>query len=845
MFAESWLRVGVLLCLSSAGTGAAEKTVRIVEHGEARSVVVVGNEADAQTRDAAELLVEYVQRASGAKLRVLSAEDATSGITARPGPLEPNGAKKRADAARDSGRVPVTIHVGRDPYVEGLGLKRDSLDDDGFLIKVSDSSNVVIVGPTPWGTEFGVCEFLERFVGVRWLMPGPDGEDVPKRRAIEVPVGTDIRSEPAFFSRQFSGLVGAVQTNWARRNRMHGRVSFHHNLLNLFPPSKYAKTHPEFFPIRSGKRYIPPNDHTHGWQPCFSAPGIVEEAARTICRYFDQHPEATSYSLGVTDSSGHCQCERCRAQDPPEPNFLGRRNVSDRYYAWCNRVVERVLEKHPDKWFGCLAYSEVAQPPSRIKVHPRIIPYMTYDRMKWADPDLRAEGERLTRWWHRTSPVVGWYDYIYGTPYCVPRVWFHLMADYLRFAQANGVRAFYAEAYPNWGEGPKLYATLKLLWDPHQDVDVLLRDWYVRAVGPDAADALAEYYTLWEDFWTRRVLNSAWFTQGGQYLRFNNPSYLAEVTKPDIRRSRELLERAVKLARTEKQKARAKLLLRAFEYYEASALAYAGAGSKVLAVPRTETEALASINQALEKLEMARKRLRLAEEFVRHPVLVHPLPPSRYSLLSGAGWGGSSIWGLLDWIGRSQRVKIRVEQLAETATGEARRQARAVLTVADATSQPISSNPSFESPDGRWPKPWSPWVKWGIGRMTVANAAARTGQRGILCRGVKRGGPHQALKVSPGYYAAVGYFRVPKQPESNATVTINMTPLDEQGHNLPSIAHSVPATATDWTAIAVSGLIPAEIQGQPVSRVRLIVIVDGFQPGEEVYLDDVAMYRVE
>lgn len=126
-------------------------------------------------------------------------------------------------------------------------------------------------------------------------MPGPDGDDVSEHKTLDVP-GEEVRQEPVFFSRQFSGLSGP-QSVWARRNRMHGRVEFHHNLQRLVSPEKHAKTHPESFPIRGGKRYIPPDSNTHGWQPCFSAPGLVEAAVADICRYFDEHPEATSYSL--------------------------------------------------------------------------------------------------------------------------------------------------------------------------------------------------------------------------------------------------------------------------------------------------------------------------------------------------------------------------------------------------------------------------------------------------------------------------------------------------------------------------------------------------------------------
>jgi hypothetical protein len=96
---------------------------------------------------------------------------------------------------------------------------------------------------------------------------------------------------------------------------------------------------------------------------------------------------------------------------------------------------------------------------------------MTYDRMRWIDAGLEVEGKRVTGMWSRKATVMGWYDYIYGSPYMVPRVYFHEMAKYYSYAFDNHVRAIYSEAYPNWGEGPKLYIALRLQWDPRANVD--------------------------------------------------------------------------------------------------------------------------------------------------------------------------------------------------------------------------------------------------------------------------------------------------------------------------------------------------------------------------------------
>ncbi|WP_176706139.1 hypothetical protein [Paenibacillus hemerocallicola] len=53
--------------------------------------------------------------------------------------------------------------------------------------------------------------------------------------------------------------------------------------------------------------------------------------------------------------------------------------------------------------------------------------------------------------------------------------------------------------------------TTRLLWDPFQDEDALLQEWYERMVGPAAAVDLKAYDDYWEHFWTVRIQDSDWF----------------------------------------------------------------------------------------------------------------------------------------------------------------------------------------------------------------------------------------------------------------------------------------------------------------------------------------------
>ena len=103
---------------------------------------------------------------------------------------------------------------------------------------------------------------------------------------------------------------------------------------------------------------------------------------------------------------------------------------------------------------------------------------------------------------------------------------------------------------------------------------------------------------------------------------------MADVTDDDLVRSRRWLESTVSKAETAPQKARATLLLRAFEYYEASAYAYAAnraQGDAVAAAPQTEAEALTAVDKGMRAFEMVQRRERLVQEFARDPVLIHPL----------------------------------------------------------------------------------------------------------------------------------------------------------------------------------------------------------------------------
>ncbi|ADB48915.1 DUF4838 domain-containing protein [Conexibacter woesei] len=783
----------------------------LVQNGTAHAVVTTPSGAPDRVTRAADRLVDYVRRSTGVEL------------------------PRRAPLAGE-----IEIHVGGRP--NGLA----GLDGDGFVIDAAATADRIdVAGPTDWGTQIGVDEFLERYVGVRWLMPGADGEDVPQLQTLAVP--EEVRSdEPANMTRQLSGLPGTVQLEWAERNRMHWRTRFHHGLYNVVPPRQYFAKNPEFFP----ERREPVG--TTRWQPCFTEPGTVTAAIREIDAYFDANPAEESFSLGVNDSSGYCETNRDDSHYvATRTNSLGRAHMSEIYFRWVNEVVEGVLREHPDKWFGLLGYSEVNDPPE-FQINPRVVVFVTEDRMGWIHPSIERQGHDQLAGWNAVARQVGFYDYIYGAPYAVPRFYPHRMAQTYRYAAANGVTSQYAENYANWGEGPKTWLALRLSWDPQADVDVLLREWFERAVGPDAAPALASYYDHWERFWTERIPSSAWFAihlkpRRLPYLPFFTPTYMDLVTEDDLVQSRQWLEDAVRLAQTPAQRARAGQLLRAFEYYEASGRAYGK--SEPAGEPADDAAALRLLSDVERRFTSARAALDLFQQFSTDPVLLHPtqMSPTRGGFLGSPNLPDGASAALVDWLvgdtTQSGATWLRLRTLAADPQASPLR-SFARLLIADAEGRgSLLVNAGFETGT----TPWSLWRATTVGTLARNAAAARTGTAGLRATGLERGGPTQIVPVSRGVYGAVARFRVPAGASAGG-VQLTVNAMTADGRSLGQIAagpiRSVATISGRWVGTEVFVNVPETVGGTAVARIQLVAVVDNVPAGAYVDLDDVGLYRL-
>ena len=71
-----------------------------------------------------------------------------------------------------------------------------------------------------------------------------------------------------------------------------------------------------------------------------------------------------------------------------------------------------------------------------------------------------------------------------------------------------------------------------------------------------------------------------------------------------------------------------------------------------------------------------------------------------------------------------------------------------------------------------------------------------------------------------------------------------MTRLDAKGAALTSPSTIMPAFQCDWRPVTLLADVPNQVGNNGVKSIRFGVFLRGFEPGDEVYVDDMTVYRI-
>jgi hypothetical protein len=821
--------------LAVVGAASAAGGFPVVRDGKAQCQIVVGHGAQPVEKQAADDLARCLQVMTGVAV-----------------PLVEEGQEQPV--------VP-RILVGPCKLPEAIMAKVKARDYGGYIITRS-GPDLVVRGPSEYGSNNAIRGLTTDYLGVRWFGPGPLGEYIPRCKDIVLPT-LDVAVNPGFRFRFFSGVE--EDRPWDFRNRLDIPGNWNapflgsmgHYLWAIIRPSKYGKDHPEYFPLLGGQRYLG-TDGDQRANPCTSNPGAIQATIDTINQYFDEHPSAHTHSVCINDTNTWCECAACQAQDVDVPAFRGRKIYSDRYYTFVNAVARGVAAKHPDKFIGCFAYAGVEPVPAEIKhLEPNVYVGITQDCSQHYDRGYRQKDYDFLKAWQRVSSHVGKYDY-YGLGAIAPRYYPHLIAQDIKHSAAIGLEGFHSEAYPQWAVfGPQIYLAARLLWDPSLDPDALLAEYFDKLYGP-AGKEMAAFYQVFEDAWMRTKRPGTWFEGIGSVAQ-----ELAMYRPADLAAARQHLRQAQALPDTD--------LLRQRVAYVERGTAYAlNLIEGWLAAKELEGLQLspATAPQVLKAVQTLNQCVRREPDLYQQSLTGDPYT-------GGRGWYEAGGRGL------NTQWKSRCEQAAVTAlqgltgayqaagnAGKGEEVWREFERTVKGTDMELIvrvlrgeldglpnllPNPSFENGQGErpvgpdWvseglPPGWSSWqIDPGKGRLYLDGSRVHGGKVAAVLQGGDTTCYITTFPVQPGKRYVAWVYTWAIRIGGPHTSALDLRWQDKDGHwsNQDRNHRTLARQAGRWERLVTAATAP-----EGAARAVILLSAEGLEDVDKVWFDDVFLGEV-
>jgi Domain of unknown function (DUF4838) len=435
-------------------------------------------------------------------------------------------------------KIPVGkfISLGDNQLSRQAGLTMDKVKADGYLIAVKND-NIYILGRDTKngqvstecgfskGTLFGTYSFIEKYLGVRWFMPGSDGEYYKSQPTIAIKTSV-LTENPDFRWRNIPYLIknrkldSALVNQWLLRQKINlqaYRMSLiHYHIWQYLFTDKVYKQHPEYFAQLGGRRMAPLGDR---YKICTSSPGAIKLHAEAAIKFFDKNPQKKGYSLSPTDSAGYCQCVKCKAQD--EVGVPKNGKLTRRILLFYNAVAKIVYKKYPDKFMCGYIYANYLYPPKdkSIKISPNLFlvvaSSLTYG-YTFFRPEVQQEWDKIMRSWCSMTKNIAYYDLPIhssdnnGAP-LAPGI--ESLSKMLPALKKFQVKALYIYGDPEWGHAVVYnYLLAKMMWNAELNVNQQLADFYGKCYGAGGAD-IRKLYELIDA------------TMKAYYLKNRNASY--------------------------------------------------------------------------------------------------------------------------------------------------------------------------------------------------------------------------------------------------------------------------------------------------------------------------------
>ena len=353
---------------------------------------------------------------------------------------------------------------GNNKYIH-LKYNSDILND---FISLSFSNNsITIQGNNSKMLSYGVYEFLERFVGVRWY--SKDFTLVPEISSINIPLDKEIIYKPLVTTRTVHSRLFYNDSSFADKLKVsneafpnyvpNARV---HTFHRFIPYEKFYDDHPEYYAFRNGKRLAT--------QLCLTNENVLEIVKDSVASFFKKYDLSTVISVSQDDNTQYCMCDNCSEIHDREGSPAG----SMIYF------VNQIAKSFPDKTISTLAYQYTRKPPLTKPESNVLITLCSIecDRSIPIDEGCKDFQSDLIGWSKLTENIRIWDYTTQFTNFLAPFPNWGTIKPNINLFVNNNAKWIFEQHSNNPSELFELrsYLMAKLLWDPNLDSNLVIKD---------------------------------------------------------------------------------------------------------------------------------------------------------------------------------------------------------------------------------------------------------------------------------------------------------------------------------------------------------------------------------
>jgi len=478
LFAIAFLVASAAPALCAVAGMESPSPLYIVKDGKSGAVIVRSPQAGPYERKAAEDLAKYINLMTGAVVPIVSGAEA-------------NAALFSSQPLILLGRAALEAKPPLAERLQAILKKKPILRADGIGLS-REGNKLYVAGSNDESHYFATAELL-RVWGVRWFMPGAFGECVPEHRDLAVG-DLDRLYAPPFEARTFG-------VSWLGSTA--GQEEF--ELRNMFvAPRHIPGAGHSLWSYAKGLAKSP-------FEVPLTDPRTIEQVARNVA---PQYAEGKAISVGMNDGIYTSDYPRdVELRKLQWDKYMMEWSVTDPMLELLNGVAQRLREQYPDSLaqLHFLVYSNMFLPPKRdMTLEPSLFPHVapididpTHAMDDPQSPPKNEYAAILERWTTLAPGRVMIYDYDQGMLVWrdLPNPSHHAFSRDVKRYRDLGVLGVTTETRMALATtGLNLYLRGRLMWNPDEDVDALIEDFYQRFFGPAQAPMRA-YWNAVFDAW--------------------------------------------------------------------------------------------------------------------------------------------------------------------------------------------------------------------------------------------------------------------------------------------------------------------------------------------------------